>query len=128
MTRFWISLEDGVGMVLTALEKMQGGEIFVPKIPSMKITDLAQAIAPECQQETVGIRPGEKLHEAMITRADARHTLEFEDYYIIQPEFNWWNSSNHKDGKPLPDGFEYTSDRNKQWLTIEEMQEKIKGL
>lgn len=128
MTRFWITLEDGVEMVLTALEKMQGGEIFVPKIPSMKITDLAQAIAPDCQQEAVGIRPGEKLHEAMITRADARHTLEFRDYYIIQPEFNWWDSSNHRDGKPLPDGFEYTSDKNKQWLTIEEMQEKIKEL
>lgn len=128
MTRFWISLEDGVGMVLTALEKMQGGEIFVPKIPSMKITDLAQAIAPGCEQETMGIRPGEKLHEAMITRSDARHTLEFDNYYIIKPQFKWWGDGNHKEGQPLPDGFEYTSDKNKQWLTIEEMQEKIREL
>ncbi len=128
MTRFWITLKDGVEMVLTALEKMRGGEIFVPKIPSMKITELARAIAPECQQEIVGIRPGEKLHEILITESDSRHTLEFKDYYIIKPEFNWWDSSNHQDGKPLPDGFEYTSDKNKQWLTLEEMQEKIKGL
>ncbi|MDI3547000.1 MAG: UDP-N-acetylglucosamine 4,6-dehydratase/5-epimerase [Halanaerobiales bacterium] len=128
MTRFWITLEQGVEMVLTSLEKMHGGEIFVPKIPSMKITDLAKAIAPECEQEIVGIRPGEKIHEVLITRSDARHTLEFPDYYIIKPEFNWWNSSNHKDGKSLPDGFEYTSDKNDKWLTIEEMREMIKEL
>ncbi|HPZ63397.1 MAG TPA: UDP-N-acetylglucosamine 4,6-dehydratase (inverting), partial [Halanaerobiales bacterium] len=100
MTRFWITLEEGVEMVFAALEKMQGGEIFVPKIPSMKITDLAEAIAPECELEIVGIRPGEKLHESLITGSDARHTLEFENYYIIQPEFSWWKLGNHKDGKP----------------------------
>lgn len=128
MTRFWITLEDGVEMVLTALDKMQGGEIFVPKIPSMKITDLAEAIAPECKQETVGIRPGEKLHEVLITSSDARHTLEFDDFYIIQPEFNWWKSNNHKDGKPLAEDFEYTSDKNEEWLSIEEMREMVKKL
>ncbi|QTL99897.1 UDP-N-acetylglucosamine 4,6-dehydratase (inverting) [Iocasia frigidifontis] len=128
MTRFWITLEKGVKMVLKALEKMEGGEIFVPKIPSMKITDLANVIAPECEQKVVGIRPGEKLHEVLISRTDARHTLEFADYYIIKPEFTWWGSKNHQDGKPLADGFEYTSDKNQEWLSIEEMQEKIKGL
>ncbi|HOA41212.1 MAG TPA: UDP-N-acetylglucosamine 4,6-dehydratase (inverting), partial [Halanaerobiales bacterium] len=118
MTRFWITLEEGVEMVFAALEKMQGGEIFVPKIPSMKITDLAEAIAPECELEIVGIRPGEKLHESLITGSDARHTLEFENYYIIQPEFSWWKLGNHKDGKPLTDDFEYTSDKNEEWLTV----------
>ena len=128
MTRFWITLEEGVEMVFAALEKMQGGEIFVPKIPSMKITDLAEAIAPECELEIVGIRPGEKLHESLITGSDARHTLEFENYYIIQPEFSWWKLGNHKDGKPLTDDFEYTSDKNEEWLTVEEMREMLKNL
>jgi UDP-N-acetylglucosamine 4,6-dehydratase len=128
MTRFWITLEEGVEMVFAALEKMQGGEIFVPKIPSMKITDLAEAIAPECELEIVGIRPGEKLHEMLITGSDARHTLEFENYYIIQPEFSWWKLGNHKDGKPLTDDFEYTSDKNEEWLTVEEMREMLKNL
>ncbi|MGB4492920.1 MAG: UDP-N-acetylglucosamine 4,6-dehydratase (inverting) [Halanaerobiales bacterium] len=128
MTRFWITLEEGVEMVFATLEKMQGGEIFVPKIPSMKITDLAEAIAPECELEIVGIRPGEKLHEMLITGSDARHTLEFENYYIIQPEFSWWKLGNHKDGKPLTDDFEYTSDKNEEWLTVEEMREMLKNL
>ena len=128
MTRFWITLEEGVEMVFTALEKMQGGEIFVPKIPSMKITDLAKAIAPECELEIVGIRPGEKLHESLITASDARHTLEFDNYYIIQPEFSWWRLGNHKDGKPIEEDFEYTSDKNEEWLTVEEMREMLKQL
>lgn len=128
MTRFWITLEEGVEMVFTALEKMQGGEVFVPKIPSMKITDLAKAIAPECELEIVGIRPGEKLHESLITASDARHTLEFDNYYIIQPEFSWWRLGNHKDGKPIEEDFEYTSDKNEEWLTVEEMREMLKQL
>lgn len=128
MTRFWITLEEGVEMVFTALEKMQGGEIFVPKIPSMKVIDLAEAIAPECELEIVGIRPGEKLHESLITASDARHTLEFENYYIIQPEFSWWRLGNHKDGKPIEEDFEYTSDKNEEWLTVEEMREMLKQL
>lgn len=128
MTRFWITLEEGVEMVFTALEKMQGGEIFVPKIPSMKVTDLAKAIAPECELEIVGIRPGEKLHESLITASDARHTLEFDNYYIIQPEFSWWRLGNHKDGKPIEEDFEYTSDKNEEWLTVEEMREMLKQL
>lgn len=128
MTRFWITLEEGVEMVLTALKEMKGGEIFVPKIPSMKITDLAKAIAPECELEIVGIRPGEKLHEILITASDARHTLEFDNYYVIQPEFSWWSSTNYKDGNPLKEGFEYTSDKNEDWLTIEEMREMLKQI
>ena len=125
MTRFWITLEQGVGMVLTALNKMEGGEIFVPKIPSMKITDLAKAIAPDCKHEVIGIRPGEKLHEVLITKADARHTLDFNDFYIILPEYNWWNAANHREGKSINFDFEYSSDQNEQWVSIEEMQKII---
>lgn len=128
MTRFWITLEDGVGLVLKAFQEMQGGEIFVPKIPSMKITDLAEAIAPECELKTVGIRPGEKLHEVMITKSDSRHTLEFDDYYVIEPEFSWWSNDNHKNGNNLEDGFEYNSGTNDKWLTIEEMRKMIEEL
>lgn len=128
MTRFWISLEEGVGLVLTALETMHGGEIYVKKIPSMKVVDLATAIAPKCKQKEIGIRPGEKLHEVMITRSDARHTLEFDDYFIIEPEYDWWNKSNYPDGKPLEDGFVYSSDNNSVWLTVEEMRKKLKEL
>lgn len=125
MTRFWITLEQGVGMVLTALQKMEGGEIFVPKLPSMKITDLAKAIAPDCKHEMIGIRPGEKLHEVLITKADARHTVGFDDFYIILPEYNWWNAANHREGKSINVDFEYSSDQNEQWLSIEEMQKMI---
>jgi len=102
---------------------MHGGEIYVPKIPSMKVIDLAQAIAPECEIKVIGIRPGEKLHEAMIMEDDARHTVEFDDYYVIQPEFPFWSSKFAEGGKELLDGFEYTSDKNKHWLTIEELRE-----
>lgn len=125
MTRFWITLDQGVQFVLDSLQRMKGGEIFVPKIPSMRITDLAKAIAPECEIEIVGIRPGEKLHEAMITEDDARHTVEFDNYYVILPELSWWNTKNHCNGKPLPEGFKYTSDSNTHWLTIEELRELV---
>ncbi|MGE7752402.1 UDP-N-acetylglucosamine 4,6-dehydratase (inverting) [Lysinibacillus fusiformis] len=121
MTRFWITLEQGVQFVLDNLERMHGGEIFVPKIPSMKVVDLAKAIAPECDIEIVGIRPGEKLHEAMIMEDDARHTVEYDSYYVIQPEFPFWSSKFAEDGKKLPGGFEYTSNKNVDWLTIEEL-------
>ncbi|MFJ7732316.1 UDP-N-acetylglucosamine 4,6-dehydratase (inverting) [Lysinibacillus sp. NPDC097231] len=121
MTRFWITLEQGVQFVLDNLERMHGGEIFVPKIPSMRVIDLAKAIAPGCNIEIVGIRPGEKLHEAMIMEDDARHTVEFDDYYIIQPEFPWWSKKYAEGGKSLPDGFAYTSDNNIEWLTVEQL-------
>jgi len=124
MTRFWITLEQGVKFVIKSLELMHGGEIFVPKIPSMNIMDLAKAIAPNCEFEFVGIRPGEKLHEVMIPKDDARRTLEFDDFYVVQPDFHWWDSNNWKSGKSLSEGFKYASNTNDRWLTVEE----LKGL
>lgn len=121
MTRFWITLDQGVQFVLDNLERMHGGEIFVPKIPSMNIMDLAKAIAPNCETKIIGIRPGEKLHEAMIMGDDARHTVEFDTYYVIQPEFSFWSKQFAAGGKELPQGFEYTSDKNSEWLTVEDL-------
>ena len=129
MTRFWITLEQGVAFVLTSLEAMHGGEIFVPKIPSTTITDLARAIGPECEQVEIGIRPGEKLHEVMISEDDARSTLEFERYYIIQPQMAWWDASNnerYKQGRPVADGFRYSSETNTEWLSIAEIEQIIR--
>lgn len=122
MTRFWITLEQGVQFVLENLKRMNGGEIFVPKIPSMNIMDLAKAIAPDCKYEIVGIRPGEKLHEAMITEDDARHTLEYDTYYAILPELSWWSNIPENKGKSLPEGFAYTSENNSEWLTVKQLQ------
>lgn len=124
MTRFWITLDQGVQFVLDSLERMQGGELFVPKIPSMLIEDLARAIGPECEIDIIGIRPGEKLHEVMISEDDARNTLDMGDHYIIQPEFTWWrrNGSRHRKlGSPVPAGFRYSSETNDRWLTEEEL-------
>jgi UDP-N-acetylglucosamine 4,6-dehydratase len=126
MTRFWITLDQGVQFVIDSLNRMNGGEIFVPKIPSMKVTDLAKAIAPNCEVEVIGIRPGEKLHETMITEDDARRTVEFGTYYVIQPEFPWWNDKYTNGGKPLPDGFSYVSNTNEQWLSVEELGNLVK--
>lgn len=128
MTRFWITLDQGVQFVIDSLERMHGGEIFVPKIPSMKVMDLAKAIAPDCDVEIVGIRPGEKLHEAMIMEDDARHTVEFDDHYVIQPEFPWWSKKFAEGGKSLPEGFAYTSDNNTEWLTIEQLEKLSEDL
>lgn len=121
MTRFWLTLDQGVNFVLNSIERMQGGEIFVPKIPSMKMTDLADAIAPEAKKEFVGIRLGEKLHEIMITEDEARHAKEFSDYFIIEPEFAFWDKENHVGGKSLSEGYRYSSDINDRWLTKEEL-------
>jgi UDP-N-acetylglucosamine 4,6-dehydratase len=124
MTRFWITLEQGVDFVLASLARMHGGELFVPKIPSMKMTDLARAIAPECQTTIIGIRPGEKLHEVMVPEDDARHTLEYDDYFAILPTFHNWDCKAYMDqngGKPCPDGFRYSSETNTRWLTVEEL-------
>jgi UDP-N-acetylglucosamine 4,6-dehydratase len=125
MTRFWITLEHGVNFVLSCLETMNGGELFVPKIPSMNVMDLAKAICPECKTEIVGIRPGEKIHEVMITEDDSRNTLEFDDYFIVQPTFHWWSSEEcvSNGGKPVKDGFRYSSDNNPWFLTVDEMKE-----
>ncbi|GGL54482.1 UDP-N-acetylglucosamine 4,6-dehydratase (inverting) [Sporolactobacillus putidus] len=128
MTRFWITLDQGVQFVIDSLGRMQGGELFVPKIPSMKVVDLARAIAPECEIEIVGIRPGEKLHESMITEDDARHTVECDNYYIIQPEFSWWHMSGENRVNRLPEGFNYTSNTNTQWLTVEDLRDLVEQL
>ncbi len=128
MTRFWITLEQGVRFVLQSLEKMSRGEIFVPKLPSTKITDLAAVIAPDCELEIVGIRPGEKLHEVMISEEDARRSLEYDNYYIITPDFPWWKEDYNQGGKPLPDGFVYSSDRNDWWLNEEEIRAMVDGV
>ncbi len=126
MTRFWITLEQGVGFVLKCLEQMVGGELFVPKIPSMNIMDLAKAIAPECKTEIVGIRPGEKLHEVMVTRDDARKTLEYKDHYVVQPDFQFWGRRfKENGGKEIVGDFEYNSGTNPWFLTIAEMREMI---
>jgi UDP-N-acetylglucosamine 4,6-dehydratase len=127
MTRFWITLEQGVEFVLNSLTMMAGGEIFVPKIPSMNIMDLAQAIAPNCKTQIVGIRPGEKLHEALVPEDDARRTLEFDTHFVIQPELGFWHldRTTHAGGKPCPEGFSYSSDRNDERLTIDALREMI---
>ncbi len=122
MTRFWITLEQSVALVLQAAELMHGGEVFVPKVPSMNIMDLAAAIAPECTHEVIGIRPGEKLHEVMVPSDDARRTVEMSGFYVIRPDFPMpGGDSNWRHGKPVPAGFSYTSDLNTQWLTKEEI-------
>ncbi|MEK3643911.1 UDP-N-acetylglucosamine 4,6-dehydratase (inverting) [Aeribacillus sp. FSL M8-0235] len=126
MTRFWITLDQGVQFVIDSLARMKGGEIFVPKISSMKVVDLAKAIAPEAEIEIIGIRPGEKLHETMITEDDARHTVEFDNYYVITPEFPWCPQEYADQGRSLPEGFKYTSDTNTEWLTVEELRMLVK--
>ena len=134
MTRFNITLQEGVDFVLSCMDKMWGGELFVPKIPSYHIMDVKEAIAPECKHEIVGIRPGEKLHEEMITESDAINTIEFDDYYAIVPSIRAWsktkfmNDSNGKKGKPCPDGFSYNSKLNKHFLSVEELRDLIKTL
>jgi len=129
MTRFWITLDQGVNFVLDCMKRMVGGELFVPKIPSMNIMDLAKAIAPECKTEIIGIRPGEKLHEVMVPRDDARKTLEFKDHYLIQPTFRFFERRfRNKKVKPVPEDFEYSSGTNTWWLTVEELRAMIEKL
>lgn len=123
MTRFWVTLEQVVSFVLKCLGIMQGGEIFVPKIPSMKIMDLAKAIAPNCQYEFIGIRPGEKLHEVLISMDDAYRTLEYDDYFVIKPHYLMHlNKNNYEGDKLCREGFEYRSDSNSDWLDIKAIQ------
>lgn len=129
MTRFWLKLEEAVEMVLTALETMYGGELFVRKIPSMKMIDLAKAMAPQLPIKHIGIRPGEKIHEMMISADDARKTIELDQYYIIQPDFEWWNKGwLHKEGKKVAESFEYDSGNNTQWLSVDAMKKLITEL
>jgi UDP-N-acetylglucosamine 4,6-dehydratase len=125
MTRFFISLEQGVEFVLQCCERMKGGEIFVPKIPSMRIMDLAKAVGPECKIKIVGIRPGEKIHEVMVPRDEAHHTIEFDSYFVIEPQFPWWGKSSHPGGQRVPDDFSYSSDNNTVWLTQEDLKKLV---
>lgn len=123
MTRFWLSLEQGVRFVIRCTEQMHGGEVFVPKIPSTRIVDLAKVIAPEAKFEVIGIRPGEKLHEVLIHENEARCTLELEDMFVVQPATSLWFGHEWKEkGQPLPEGFCYGSDTNPQWLTEKQIQ------
>ena len=124
MTRFWITLEQAVEFVLESFEIMQGGELYVPRIPSMKIMDLAQAIKKDFKYEEIGIRPGEKLHEEMISPDDSRRTVELSNRYVVSPIFAEWGFTPPK-GKAVKDGFTYRSDTNDLWLTIEELQKLI---
>ncbi|MBI5190032.1 MAG: UDP-N-acetylglucosamine 4,6-dehydratase (inverting) [Nitrospirae bacterium] len=126
MTRFWITLEQGVEFVIKCLDMTSGGETFIPKIPSMNIMDLAKAVCPDCVCETIGIRPGEKLHEVMITEDDSRHTIEYDGMYVIQPDFHWWTRDTLDGGRPVPDGFRYSSDNNDVWMTVEELRKHTK--
>lgn len=128
MTRFWITLEQGVNFVLKSLERMQGGEIFIPKIPSMKITDLAKVIAPEAKIKIIGIRPGEKIHEVLLTEYEASHSREYKDYFLIEPEHVFWKQKKITGGKKLKDNFKYASNSNDKWLTKEEMRKLIKNV
>ena len=127
MTRFMISLEQGVELVWHAFDDMEGGEIYVKKIPSMKVTELARAVAPEARHEFVGIRPGEKLHEQMIGAEDSYYTYEYPDHFKILPAINNWGTCREriKDGQKVPEGFSYTSDNNAEWMSVEELQEWI---
>lgn len=121
MTRFWITLDNSVEFVIKCLSLMKGGEIFVPRIPSVGIVDLAKVIAPGCKYLFTGIRPGEKLHETLVTKSESRRTLEFKDMFIIEPDFPWWNEASHCKGKKLKEGISYTSDDNEEWLTPQEI-------
>ncbi len=126
MTRFWLSLEEGVRFTIRCIEQMEGGEVFVPKIPSMRVVDLAHVIAPDTEIEVIGIRPGEKLHEVLISEDEARHTLELKDMYVVEPPGALWFGRNWRDrGKRLPEGYRYTSDGNDQWLDESKIHELV---
>ena len=126
MTRFWIEMKEAVNFILHCIDIMQGGEIFIPKIKSARVVDVAKAIGPGCHLAEVGIRPGEKLHETLLTENEAKHARDFKDHYIIEPEFEFWDHHNIG-GSPLPEDFSYSSDNNKQWLTIENIRKKVGG-
>jgi UDP-N-acetylglucosamine 4,6-dehydratase len=126
MTRFWLSIEQGVRFTIKCIEQMQGGEVFVPKIPSMRVVDLATAVAEDCEIEYIGIRPGEKLHEVLLSEDEARHTLDVDDMYVVEPTGALWFGHGWRDrGRPLPDGFTYTSDTNDRWLNAGEIRQLV---
>jgi UDP-N-acetylglucosamine 4,6-dehydratase/5-epimerase len=125
MTRFWLTLEHGVRFVIAAIEQMHGGEIFVPKIPSMRLVDLAEAVAPGCLVEYIGIRPGEKLHEVLLSEDEARTAVELNEMFVIKPSHPWWQKGNWVHARELPTGFRYTSDSNEEWLSQEQLQDLL---
>lgn len=127
MTRFWITLEHGVKFVMSCFVMMHGGEVFVPKIPSMKVVDLAKAMAPKLKHEVIGIRPGEKLHEVMVPEDDSRNTIELKDRFIIEPAFTWWSREPYlmSGGEPVAEGFRYSSDNNTEWLSGKSLKKMI---
>jgi UDP-N-acetylglucosamine 4,6-dehydratase len=125
MTRFWITLEQAVEFVVRCAAISQGGEVFVPRIPSLSISDLVRAIAPGCKMKISGIRPGEKLHEVLVSMDEARHTVRLPGMFVVVPEHQWWAGEPWPDGEPLPDGFCYSSDQNDDWLTVEALRELL---
>lgn len=126
MTRFWISLEQGVRFVIRCVEQMYGGEVFVPKIPSMTVLDLAKAVAPQAEIKIIGIRPGEKLHEVLVSEDEARTTLELDDMFVVQPvESSWFSKGWQNVGRELPDGYRYASNNNSDWLTVEQIRQIV---
>jgi UDP-N-acetylglucosamine 4,6-dehydratase len=126
MTRFWLSLEQGVRFVIANIERMYGGEVFVPKLPSTRIVDLARAIAPNCEIEVIGIRPGEKLHEIMISRDESRATIELQDMFVVESQSAlWFRHDWSLEGKKVPDGFKYASNNNTDWYTVDQIKSMI---
>jgi UDP-N-acetylglucosamine 4,6-dehydratase len=128
MTRFWITLDEAVQFVIDSFARMEGGETFVPKIPSARVVDIAAALAPDAERRLIGIRAGEKLHEVLLTSDEARHAAEFDDYYAIHPSFPFWRSSPYPRGAAVADGTTYASDTNDWWLDsgqIREMAERV---
>jgi UDP-N-acetylglucosamine 4,6-dehydratase len=121
MTRFWLTLDEAARFVLRAVRYMHGGEIFVPKLPSMNIMELARAVGPGCQVDEVGARPGERMHEVLLQEEESRHTVELDDMFVIKPAHPWWPAHAWPEGRPLADGFRYTSDRNERWLSAADL-------
>jgi UDP-N-acetylglucosamine 4,6-dehydratase/5-epimerase len=121
MTRFWITLEQGIQFVIQSIEMLKGGEICVPKIPSMQILDLVKAVAPNCGHKVIGIRPGEKLHEVLVSEDEARHCVELDDMYLIKPAHPWWQTDNWNHGVPVGEDFSYASNTNSRWLSVEDL-------
>lgn len=127
MTRFWITLDQAVELVLNGFRYMEGGEIFVPRIPSMRLMDLAKAVAPECEVDYIGIREGEKLHEALTGEDEGRNTYKYKDMYVVMPSHSWWQRKNYVSAVKMPDGFVYTSDGNDSWMTVAELKQIVFG-
>jgi UDP-N-acetylglucosamine 4,6-dehydratase len=128
MTRFWITLDEAIDFVINCLDRMGGGETFIPKIPSMRVMDIAAAMAPDAERRIIGIRPGEKLHEVLLTEDESRHALETDDSYVLLPEYALWPLREVEGGRPVEPGFRYSSDSNEQWITAEQLREMVLGV